>query len=292
MVRLVALMLLGCAPARQALTSPYPDVKPGRYVKAIKSGGLDRTYILRVPKAYDASKPTPLLVVFHGWTGSGAESEGYTHLAAAAEAEGWLSAFPDGTNTPRGWNTGFLNLGQKGVDDVRFTSDLLDAIKKQVHVDDSRVFVAGHSNGAMLAHTLASRLPDKIAAIGAVAGTVGLSQKARISAPNSPVSVMMIHGTGDSMVAYDAKDSALLRCISAPEGARWWAKQDKTAAEPVLGHLPGRAKTETWTLGTGGTEVVLVTLPGWSHDWPTAARTGGVDAASLLISFFKAHPKR
>ncbi|HEY0866165.1 MAG TPA: PHB depolymerase family esterase [Fimbriimonas sp.] len=283
---LAALLVVGCAPQTIVPTS-YPDVAPGRYSKTLESGGLTRSYVLRVPEGYDRSKPTPLVLTLHGYTGSASVAEKGFGVAEAAEKEGWISVFPNGAGDPRGWNAGFINLTGTQVNDVAFIGKLLDQLEKDLHVDRKRVYVAGHSNGAMMAHLIGSRLSNRIAAVGAVAGIAGLSAKTMISAPDDPVSVIMVHGKRDPLVGYDASASALLRGLAVPAGAKWWANTVGASRDPIVTRADW-GTVETWTGGREGSEVRLVTIEQGQHEWPR----NKVDATALLFEFFKSHPKR
>jgi polyhydroxybutyrate depolymerase len=287
-----------------APTAALPAKPPGRYVENLESGGVTRSYILRVPKAYDATRRLPVVVLLHGWTGTAEAAEGYTMMGDKADKEGFFLAVPEGLGEPQGWNVGFLDLSGKHADDVAFVAKVLDQVEKEVGVDPDRVYVAGHSNGAMLAHLVGAKLSNRVAAIGAVAGTIGLPSTSgppkTIPNPGEPVSAILIHGKADAMVAYEKGASALLGGIGAPDSARWWARQDGCSMTPTRVVSPnGNVITETYSGGKRGTEVTLVSIVNGPHDWPGGyTRDGhretltGVGAADLLWSFFEKHPKR
>jgi polyhydroxybutyrate depolymerase len=297
----------GCAQPTAVVTAPvkatFPKKAPGRYAYTVRSGGVDRTFSLRVPPVYDGTRALPLVVILHGWTASGPMAEAYTRMAETADREGFVLAAPDGLGSPQGWNAGFLDLSGKRPDDVAFIGAVLDKSAQEVGIDPNRVYVAGHSNGAMLAHLIGARLGGRVAAIGAVAGTIGLPQTnggtRTIPDPASPISVMLIHGKRDETVAYEPSLPGLLKGIGAPQSARWWAERIGAQKTPVqtVGQ-DGRVVTETWRGGRDGTEVVLVSIANGSHAWPGGLTNGGretttgVDAAALLWKFFRDHPKR
>ncbi|MGV3618821.1 MAG: alpha/beta hydrolase family esterase [Fimbriimonas sp.] len=297
-------MSAGCTqPAPLVDVAALPQKAPGRYAYTIRSGGVDRTFAIRVPKAYDASRPLPLVVILHGWTMSGPLAETYTLMADTAEKEGFVLAAPDGLGSLKGWNAGFLDLSGKRADDVAFVSEVIEKTAKEVGIDRNRIYVAGHSNGAMLANLVGSRLADKIAAIGVVAGTIGLPQASggtrTIPDPKNPLSVMLIHGRLDETVTYEPSRPGLLKGIGAPQSARWWAERIGALRAPVRDvGMDGRVVTETWKGGKNGAEVALVTIENGTHAWPGGFTNGGretetgVDAAALLWRFFQAHPKK
>src|ERR1700722_2026552 len=130
----------------------------GEHTETIDEGGTKRTYLARVPTGYDGKKKLPLVVMLHGWTSSAKGVEVYTNMGKEADLDGFLLVMPDGLGSPQGWNCGFLNLGGKDADDVKFLTDVLDEIEKKAKIDDKRVYFAGHSNGGMMAYVMGSKL--------------------------------------------------------------------------------------------------------------------------------------
>lgn len=301
--RRLSLPLLAVLVALAGCASAQPTKKPGRYVETMTVDQVERSYVLRVPKAYDGNKPLPLVVVLHGWTGSGPLAEIYTGMGEKSEKEGFVAVFPSGLGPERGlgWNAGFIDLSGRGKDDVRFIGELIDRVSKDVKIDPKRVFVCGHSNGAFLSHAVGAQLSDKVAAIGAVAGTTGLdlaTPPRLLQNPKGPVSAILIHGKLDPTVTYDHEARGLLKGVSAPNSARWWAKANGITSEPTKETPKEGVVIETWTGGKNGTNVRLVTLLKGGHEWPGGldrsgpATATGVSAADLLWDFFKANPKR
>lgn len=283
LLSLVALLpIAGCATAT-------PQAKaPGRYVETV--GG--RKFTLIVPKGYDGSRRLPLVVLLHGWRGSGREILSYSGMALKADQEGFLLAVPEGLGDPAGWNVGFIDLsGSAHPDDVGFVGHVIDQVERETRVDEDRVFVAGHSNGAMLAELVGARLSERVAAVGAMAGTIGLvGPKGRpmvqIPAPKNPVSVLLLHGMADPLVSYDESHRGLMLSYGAPATARWWARQDGCASNPAHTKAAnGREEIDTYSGGRDGAEVVLITYPQGRHLW-------SFDATDQIWSFFANHPRK
>ncbi|MGC5075386.1 hypothetical protein, partial [Escherichia coli] len=72
-------------------------------------------------------------------------------MAEVSEREGFVLVTPNALGTVPGWNAEFFNFNALKVDDVAFMDKLIDKVEGEVGVDTSRVFVAGHSNGAFMA---------------------------------------------------------------------------------------------------------------------------------------------
>jgi polyhydroxybutyrate depolymerase len=283
------LFVLGATGCSQQAATALPAKAPGKYKESVSVGGLTRQFNLRVPRSYDGSKALPLVVLLHGWTSNMNAVETYTGFGAKAEQEGFLLAAPQGLGERPGWNVGWIDLSFKAQDDIAFLSKMIDQIEKEVGVDRSRIFIAGHSNGAMLAHLAASRLGSRIAAVGAVAGSIGFPGRPNfaeklIPAPEAPVSVMLVHGTADKMVAYANGAQALLANVGARESAKWWADKVGASGDPKK-EVSGSMTTEIYSGGRDGAEVEVVSIEGGTHDWPSMA-------TDLIWKFFVAHPKK
>jgi polyhydroxybutyrate depolymerase len=293
------------APPNPIPIHPVPKRLPGRYYQSMISGARLRKYLLLIPRKYDSSRAIPLVVVLHGFSADARTATFQSLLARKAEQEGFILAAPEGLGKPQGWNVGFFDLTGAGhPDDVGFIGNLIDQVKSEVGVDSRNVFVVGHSNGAMLAHLVGSRLGDKVAAICAVSGTIGLpgasgAKMKQIPPPVAPVSVLIIHGKQDATVAYDRTHPAILTGVSAPNAAKWWATQNRCSRTALHSVSPNRnVETDLYEFGWQGVEVKLVSIRNGTHDWPGGwslegheTRTG-VNATDLIWDFFRDHPKK
>ncbi|MFN3730290.1 MAG: alpha/beta hydrolase family esterase [Fimbriimonadaceae bacterium] len=295
MSRYAALMVaVWAVGACHAVAVPTEDVKPGRHARTLAIGEDERTYNLRVPPSYDGTKPLPLVVLLHGYTGSADIVEAYTGFAAKADAEGFFLVTPNGLGRPQGWNMGFFRLGRPGADDHTFLTRMIEEVEKEVKVDPDRIYMTGHSNGGMMSLDMGSRLAGKLAAIASVAGTIGVHTaegQRRIGAPKAPISVLMIHGDADPLVRYDDEQTGL-RVTSAPNGVRFWASELGGKTTPKKSELlDGAVIVDSFPDAKAGVEIVLVTLKNGDHDWPRPPKTPFV-ATDYIWEFFKRNPRR
>jgi polyhydroxybutyrate depolymerase len=296
----LSLHLLGISGGTLPAAGVPHQVEPGRYVKTIQEGDLQRTYILRVPRQYDNKTKLPLVLLFHGWESSAASAERYTGFGAKCEDAGFILAIPDGTEgrgSKKGWNTGFANLGVKGADDIQLASDILDQVEHDLLVDDNRVYVVGHSNGAMMTYSVAAHLSERIAAIGIVSGTVGEPGK-HIPEPKVPVSAIIFHGKADPTVPYDHSTTGIMVAVPAPESAKWWADQDGCGPAEETTKGDGNVIIDDYKNGKNGTEVEFVTIVNGLHWWPSGGTPHGpetithVPATDMIWDFLMSHPRR
>src|SRR5260370_8384660 len=116
-------------------------------------------------------------------------------MDSAAEAEGFLAGYPDGTGGMPDrllpWNAGTCCAYSviNKIDDVGFTLALLADLDARHPVDRRRVYATGLSNGAMMAWRLAVEASGQIAAIAPVAGAKVLPARQ----PHPPGSRMHFH---------------------------------------------------------------------------------------------------
>jgi len=166
--------------------------------ETLVSGGIPRSYVLYVPSTYKSNRPMPLVFNFHGLGSTGLAQFGYSELSTLAEKFKFILVSPNGLGNS--WNGGFCCgfAAENNIDDVGFTSDMIDAISSEYCVNSDRIFSTGISNGGFMSYRLACDLSDRIAAIGPVAAanvTVSCD-------PSGPVPVIAMNGTDDILVSY------------------------------------------------------------------------------------------
>ena len=113
--------------------------------------GYAQTARLQVPGNYDGTA-RPLLVVCHGWGGTGMDALFW--YADEANRRGWLLVGPE----LRGEHT-----ASRGVQ--RDVYDVVAYMKQGYAVDPTRVYLAGVSMGGMMAATTGAKYPDLFAAV-------------------------------------------------------------------------------------------------------------------------------
>jgi predicted esterase len=117
-------------------------------------------YRLYVPRSYDGSNPTPLVVMLHGALGD--ESYYFSGLfdpaviKGEADRRGYILVGVNGR--------GRFGLSQEDVFEV------INAVKRDYNIDASRIYLTGHSMGGFGAWLVASSQPDLFAAVAAVSG--------------------------------------------------------------------------------------------------------------------------
>ena len=195
------------SPASPGTASPAPATpSEGASPSAELVVGGDRPVTVHVPASYDAGQPAPLLILLHGYTGSGQDIDTYFDLGPAAEARGFVYAFPDGTYDNDGnrfWNAtdACCALDQVGVDDVTYLTDVISEIRAELAIDPKRIALVGWSNGGFMSYRMACDQADLVAAMVSLAGATFADPAD--CAPSEPVSVVQIHGTADDVILYE-----------------------------------------------------------------------------------------
>jgi polyhydroxybutyrate depolymerase len=250
-------------------------------VQRISFPASERTYRVYRP-AKPADKPG-LIVALHGVYGSGLQAESTTGLDAQADRLGWVVAYPDGVAD--GWDafgSGPAWGSHPGVDDVDFIRQVIRGLELSDGVDPDRVYVTGHSRGAMMTYRLGCELSDTVSAIAPVSGnmaTAGGSADVPCTL-TQPVSVLAIHGTADTVIPMAGGRVDIVFSPMADVIARWRSLDSCT--EPPSVSVEGIATTTSWTCA-GASTVATRILAGGCHCWPD-------DASRLIADFFVAHP--
>ncbi|HEX3999336.1 MAG TPA: PHB depolymerase family esterase [Pirellulales bacterium] len=301
-ISLLAILAVSSARAATALA-------PSNSMRSLKIGDETRTYLVHVPKSYNAKRPTPVVLIFHGAFTNAAVTVGFTGMNKKADEAGFIAVYPNGTGLGDAvlfWNAGqaIPAKGKTPADDVAFVGKVLDDLTKVANVDPRRIYATGMSNGGMMCYRLAAEMSDRIAAIAPVAGTMAIDN----AAPKRAVPVVHFHGKADEIVHFGGitkdADRKWIKYKSVDETMKIWAKIDGCTAEPKVEKLPdsahdGTSVTKT-TYGSGndGAEVVLYAIDGAGHTWPghdpvvtfLGRSTKNIDADDLIWDFFRRHP--
>ncbi len=257
-----------------------------------------RPYTLNVPPSYDASKPTPLVVMFHGYGASGMLEEIYMGITPTSNSAGFLYAYGDGTIDDAGsrfWNAtdGCCNFNGSTVDDVAYFNAIVDDVSHQYNVDPKRIFVVGHSNGGFMAHRLACDVAPRVAGIISLAGAVW--EDASKCKPANTVSVLDVHGTTDETISYDGGMSQTGQYPSEQQTIATWTQKNG-----CTGSLASTGQTLDIDTVLAGSETVVSSVAGcptgidvqlWSIQGGKHVPSMTPSWGTLVWGFFSAHPK-
>ncbi|HEU5195339.1 MAG TPA: alpha/beta fold hydrolase [Methylomirabilota bacterium] len=206
---IVGMLLVGLLALASPAVAASRTLGPGDHALSVKEGqgkaARTRTFLVHVPRAVTRGVPLPVLVAFHGGGGNATGFQKYAGLDRIADREGVIVIYPDGTGPAAGrrlltWNAGECcgHAQQTHVDDVGFTLAILKRLAGELPIDPARVYVTGHSNGAMMAYRMAAEAAEHIAAVAVVAGMMAVGR----FAPAQPVPVLHIHSVDDPRALY------------------------------------------------------------------------------------------
>lgn len=178
-----------------------------------KTGDFERHYVLEganeimpyrvyVPKGYAASKATPLVIALHGLGGNeDGFFDNYQQLPPKlSEQRGFLLAAPLGFR-----RDGFYGSNLMGGDPAsrrrseyseKDVLEVLRLMKAAYNVDESRIYLIGHSMGAIGTWALGAKYPQTWAALVAFAGT----GSAALAEGMKSIPQFVVHGDADNTV--------------------------------------------------------------------------------------------
>jgi polyhydroxybutyrate depolymerase len=262
-----------------------PQLASGDHVFELQHDGLLRRYIVHVPPRA-TNRRLPVMLALHGGGGSGAQFQRENRLDPVADREGFLAVYPDGTGPLSGrlltWNSGVHCCGwarKHAVDDSGFLVAMLDDLGGRAPIDPRRLYVTGHSNGAMMAYRLAAEHADRVAAIVAVGGAMDVAE----FRPVRPVAVLDIHSVDDPRALYagglgPAFPGTNHRVDHQPveRGLALWAANNGCDATPLIENTltgddrnPGQTATRlVYTNCRPDGDVEQLRLTGVGHGWP------------------------
>jgi polyhydroxybutyrate depolymerase len=308
-----------------------PPLEPGETgTFSLRVSDLKREYRLHLPPGYDRSKATSVVLDFHRYNGSADGEEMDTGLSRHADKHGYLVVYPQGTafltDTGRritSWNdlAGNASPGPEGPicsdtadlyphppecgepqpcnwatchDDLGFVERLLDRLEASLCIDLERIYATGMSNGGMFVHRLGCHMPNRLAAIAPVGGTLARGFNCAPQG-STPLSLLNIYGQRDRYVSqagdmssdgyYYTSSAAVMNKWAGP-GSQGCAAASTPYDMSMSGTL-GLVCTQHQDCSTGA-EVVNCTWDG-GHAWPKSASH---DLANEIIwEFFSKHSR-
>jgi polyhydroxybutyrate depolymerase len=186
------------------------------------------------------------------------------------------------------------------VDDIAFLAALIARLKGEFGADGRRVYLAGFSNGAMLASRFVLERHGVAAALVSVAGYLPCDAER----PSVPLPVLVIHGDRDGIARYaptPAHPATGRYCEDYPAKAQvdFWVRG---FGLPERGQVkdarrsPARLEEYGPAKAGGRGYVRYVVVRGGGHAWPGGPRerfrycdlpVPGVDATGLVLDFLR-----
>lgn len=178
-------------PTQPPLASPEPGHGNRIYM------GSGRWFIVHVPHNYSVTEQWPVIVALHGW-GEGAaaiyESSDFRYAHA-------ISVYPQGSPEDSPAWAPAPYAATSAAEDEEFIRAIIDMVRATYSIDDSRIYLAGFSNGGGLAAYLGCQLPDVVNSIATVAAAY--YDSVYEDCATEPVGRLIVHGTDDEVISYE-----------------------------------------------------------------------------------------
>lgn len=91
---------------------------------------------------------------------------------------------------------------RENVDDVGFVQALAGSLHARYGIDDRRIYAAGYSNGGQMVFRLAAEMPERLAAIAAIAANLPGGDDNACAPMGTPLPVLTMAGTADPISPY------------------------------------------------------------------------------------------
>ena len=251
---------------------------------------------VHLPAGHDVSVASGLVLLIHGYTSTGPDTENWYRLKDLATSRGYIYAYPTAPTDLFGntyWNAtnACCSFGgsPNSPDHVGYFEDLIAYIDGQYNVDFNKIHLIGHSNGGFMCYRIACDRADLIASI--VPGSGATWNDPAQCDPSQPVSVLHTHGTADDTVSYDGGTFGWNDYPGAPGSTAQWAAFNGCTSGPV----------EMGTAFDSNVQVNRVVFEGcpdngdvelWRYEnvdhWPNYNNA----AKNLIFDFFDSHPKQ
>ncbi|MFH1158200.1 MAG: PHB depolymerase family esterase [Pseudomonadota bacterium] len=206
--RALTKLFLAAVAAGFALQFDLGDIVPSAFAAGrgmTESTYMGRSFLLYKPSSVPEGKKMPLLIVLHGGLGNADYIAKELGMNQVAEKRGFMVAYLNGTGgqrfmkNMRTWNAGGGCCGsalKENTDDIGFIQGFIKDMSAKYPVDADRLYMAGHSNGAMMGYRFVCEKPGVVAAFVSVSGTLTASNQCHLPG----LQVLDIHGENDQNV--------------------------------------------------------------------------------------------
>lgn len=239
--------------------------------KTMQIAGVTRSYIVYVPRGLN--KNPPLLFNIHGYDMDAASQQSYTKMDQVAEREKFIVVYPNAIN--KSWDL-------SGPNDYAFILAIIDTIDAQYHIDRSRIYACGFSQGGFMSFQLACRYSEIFAAIAPTSGTVSGTCNLK-----RPVPMRLTFGTNEF-------NRGATQTAQFMQSVMTWVKLLNCPQTPVITrpYPPSNPNSLVTRLYYGpcdeGSEVIADSIRTGGHEWPmnTADRINNSEETWAFLKKF------
>lgn len=232
--------------------------------------GTERTALVHLPASPTAtvatSEPLPVVLAFHGFSGSAAVQASQDGFAAQADEDGFVVVYPEGLLVGLSDQvTGASGWDPEGneVDEPAFAAALLDELGAQTCIDPSRVYATGFSAGGYIAVVVACALPERIVAVATVAAAY---QSEECPPTGRAIPTVAFQGLDDIVVAGLASSTRSGPFVPAFPAIEAAAARNGCSGAPETVAVTPTVESIRWTGCSAPT--LLYQLTNHGHAWP------------------------
>jgi len=250
----------GCNEAEDALSKWIQNGSAKQ--TCIEYDNLKRCWFTFIPDSVNTASKVPLVVHLHG--AGGCASLPAMGWGSLAEENGFAVVWPQGTSHQipfvpdwfpdnilqlNCWNDGSQLFGAEkaGIDDMGFLKTMLQQVlsEEDTVIDRKRVYMSGHSNGAVMAQRFAVQTEGVLAGVLAVGGLVFPNDSCKAEGDRecwkegqtipeyNPTPIMIVAGKIDEVSPYDKRRNALSGALPSVEG---WAQTNNCSTSVEVKH--------------------------------------------------------
>lgn len=208
------------------------------YTTVINDESVTVKYRLWIPEDYDENRTYPMITMYHGHGGQGADNLKHLNVfkpllsrltTVERQAENPCIILVPQCREDHKWVEVSAWTGHYSVEtfdispDLQATVRLQDEIIKKYSVDTDRQYITGHSMGGLATWDLLSRFPSRYAAALAISGA-GNDPESASAIKN--VNVWAIHGALDTTVNKEVSEDMVNAILDAGGWAKYTEYQD------------------------------------------------------------------
>lgn len=268
-------------------------------INTVEVNGKTRQYDVYVPAGLTSSESSKVGVIFslHGasndyWNGR-VDFNAIADQQKNVEKKKFIVVYPRGLMRQlRGQERGWETYTESNTEDVEFFKAIVGDIPTKyagLTVDMSRIYLAGFSNGGMMAYKAAHQAGDFFAAFASVGG-FPVNESHLFHAGSQPTPFIHIQGAADvefSSTKYDL--STIAHNMTYRNGAHFnpYDTQHNSDGGVVACTDPKKVTREIHIADKGGAAYFLYKIAGMGHDWSyNWDGEAGDDVAQSIWNFF------
>jgi polyhydroxybutyrate depolymerase len=262
-----------------------PAVRPTikREFETVLVGRSLRSFQWTSPSNITSTQRLPVVVLLHGNDGFSDPISEITDPKGGfdtfAEQQGFIAIYPKSSGS---WNHGSAPSPNRD-DDVSFIIEAVKIVARQRNIDGRRVFIAGFSEGGMMAQRVVCDTPGGFAGLAVVAASLSRSLAENCKNGNS-VPAIFVFGTSDPMIDFGGgwfSSIVLGELLSVDASVNFWVNKNNAVFQTrrALPDLDSRDNTTTTVenyQNRGRNMVQFYKVAGGGHTWP-----GGTQYAPL-----------